>query len=123
MPGIDAKLEFETCDGQAWGSLHVNIVEHPHQVHQYPPQHQQHRKNDSPCKRRQRLEAAQLEANDINKVNEKAAGSAEQVSKEKINIENAATEDVPEEITAFVEIAEVGTTSPLLLPVEVRDEV
>ena len=54
---------------------------------------------------------------------EKAAESAEQVSKEKINIENAATEDVPEEITADVEVAEVVTRSPLLLPVEVRDEV
>ena len=42
MPGIDAKLVFETSAGQAWGSLHVNLVEHPHQDHQYPPQHQEH---------------------------------------------------------------------------------
>ena len=92
MPGIDAKLEFETCDGQAWGSLHVNIVEHPHQVHQYPPQHQEHhRENDSPCKRRRReqREATRLEANNTNKVTEKAAESTEQVSNE-----NAAIEDV-----------------------------
>ena len=45
---------------------------------------------------------------------EKAAESAEQVSKEKIDIENAATEDVPEEITADVEVAEVVTTCPLV---------
>ena len=126
LSGIDAKLEFETRAGQAWGSLHVFLGEHPHQVHQGPPQHQHHRKNDSPCKRRrrERREAARLEANDNNKVTEKATESAEEVSKEKVNIEKTVTEDVSEEITVNVaEVAEEVATSALLLPVEVCDEI
>ena len=54
----EAKLVFETRDGQAWGSLHVCLGEHPHQ---HPPHSQEYpRGQNSPARqrRRERREAA-----------------------------------------------------------------
>ena len=36
LDGIQAKVVFETCAGQAWGTLHVCLGEHPLQ-HRPPP--------------------------------------------------------------------------------------
>ena len=34
--GKEAKLVFETCEGKAWGSLHVCLGEHPRQAFPHP---------------------------------------------------------------------------------------
>ena len=62
LAGNEAKLVFETRDGQAWGTLHVCLGEHPLQPPVYPQEHP--RKNQSPAKqrRRERREAARVEA-------------------------------------------------------------
>ena len=37
--GKEAKLVFETCEGKAWGSLHVCLGEHPRQAFPHPQEH------------------------------------------------------------------------------------
>ena len=65
LAGIEAKLVFETHAGQAWGTLHVSLGEHPgqHQQPCPPPQEPLHRRV-SPAKqrRRERREAARVVA-------------------------------------------------------------
>ena len=60
LAGIEAKLVFETHAGQAWGTLHVSLGEHP--GHHLLPCHGQepHHRHVSPGKqrRRERREAA-----------------------------------------------------------------
>ena len=46
LAGIEAKLVFETCAGQAWGTLHVHLGEHPCQSQTPPQEHPL--KNDNP---------------------------------------------------------------------------
>ena len=118
LSGIEAK--FETRAGQAWGSLHVHPGEHPHQVKHPPTLNQYHRKNDSPCRRRrrERREAARLEANTL--VEE--AESTEQVANDENDNENAATEEVTVENTNEQVVAEEVSNNQLFLPVEVDDE-
>ena len=64
LAGIEAKLVFETHAGQAWGTLHVSLGEHP--GHHLLPCHGQepHHRHVSPGKqrRRERREAARAVA-------------------------------------------------------------
>ena len=62
LAGIEAKLVFETCAGQAWGTLNVQMGEHPCQSQTPPQEHPL--KNDNPAwqRRRKRREAARAEA-------------------------------------------------------------
>ena len=54
LAGIEAKLVFETRAGQAWGTLHVCLGEHPGHLQQpSPPQEQPHR-HMSPARQRRR---------------------------------------------------------------------
>ena len=134
LSGIEAKLEFETRAGQAWGSLHVHLGEHPQQAQQ-PPHHRYHCKNETPCRRRrrERREAARLESNINDRVAEKAAKStdteAEVAAKstEKVAVEKdndvAGTEEVTEENEIEEVVAGKDTAKQLFLPVEVDDEV
>ena len=64
LAGIDAKLVFETHAGQAWGTLHVCLGEHPgHQQHpphphELPPRHM----GPARQRRRERRAAARVVA-------------------------------------------------------------
>jgi hypothetical protein len=54
LAGTEAKLVFETRAGQAWGTLHVCLGEHPGHLQQpSPPQEQPHR-HMSPARQRRR---------------------------------------------------------------------
>ena len=82
LAGIEARLVFETHGGQAWGTLHVCLGEHPGlpQPHFYPQE--PHHKHISPAKqrRRERREAARVEA--------AAAAEKEEVTEEVTENEN-----------------------------------
>ena len=64
MAGIEAKLVFETHAGQAWGTLHVGLGEHPGQHQPTCPPQEPHHGRVGPAKqrRRERREAARVVA-------------------------------------------------------------
>ena len=98
LAGVEANLVFETRAGQAWGTLHVNLGEHPGQA-QPPLYHQErpHQKHDSPAKqrRRERRKAARSETaiETVDMVAEEATNSIDEETNENSNI-NSATEEV-----------------------------
>ena len=68
---------FETNAGKAWGTLHVNLGEHPGQAQQHSvlPQEQAHKKlSPSKQRRMERRKAAREEAADVEAEEESNAG-------------------------------------------------
>ena len=60
LTGKEAKLEFETCEGQAWGSLHVCLGEYPSQPLPHPQEHQYGHETPAKRRRRERRKATRL---------------------------------------------------------------
>ena len=60
LTGKEVKLEFETCEGQALGSLFVCLGEHPSQPLPHPQEHQYGHETPAKRRRRERRKAARL---------------------------------------------------------------
>ena len=87
LAGIEAKLVFETQGGNAWGTLHVCLGEHPgrHPLPHHPQEPPQRHFSPAKQRRRERREAARVaEAAAV-----KASAEKEEVAEQVMEPENA----------------------------------
>ena len=120
LTGKEAKLEFKTHEGQAWGSLHVCLGEHPSQDPPDPQERPYGHETPSKQRRRERREAARL-AESASAIPEEEAAKATDADDVHCDEENVViTEEVATANDEGVEVTEevASTTkagkSPLL---------
>ena len=132
--GKEAKLEFKTHEGQAWGSLHVCLGEHPSQDPPDPQERPYGHETPSKQRRRERREAARLaesaavEASESAIPEEEAAEAAdaddEHCDEEHVvtTAEVATANDEVVEVTEEVASTTKAGKSPLLIT-DIHDEI